>query len=70
MKRFLLMAALIVAVSMLQGCAVYTPAYGYSPGYYGGYPAYGYSPVLVGPPVLRFGHGWHGHGWGHHGWRH
>jgi hypothetical protein len=60
----------------LSGCAVYTPAYRYSPGYYAADPyyyGYGYPGYAVIPPTygLRFGYGpgWYGRGWGGYGWR-
>ncbi|MBV9735235.1 MAG: hypothetical protein JO209_04950 [Acidisphaera sp.] len=60
--------AVIAAVALLGGCAVYPG----SP-YYGGYYAPGYTYAYAGPPVVVgvgggccWG-GWHGGGWG--GWR-
>jgi hypothetical protein len=76
MKPLLCLCLILLAV--LPGCAVYTPAYGYSQGSYYpsygygygyGYRAYPYSGYGVGPPAV--GYGWRP-GWGHHhhhGWR-
>lgn len=85
MKRVLLLIAVAVLTSTMQGCAIYASPYGYSAGYYGYAPYWGVG-VNVWPYTYYsyrpyhhpgYGHGfrgwgggnWGGHWGGHGGWQ-
>jgi hypothetical protein len=66
MKGLLFSVLILGFVLTAQGCAVYAPPYGYSPGYYGYTPYYGSAYIYR--PYGYYGFRPHPYGWGGGGW--